>query len=85
MPPRVQQATSGIVRQVLERQRHAPARKPVARTVRPFDQDQRARAEDLVPRERVELLRTIETVEVEVVDGRSRRLVLLNERERRDW
>src|SRR5689334_9886195 len=68
---------------MLQRERHAAAREPIARAVRPLHEHERARAEDLVPRERVELLRAVEAVEVEMVDRRSGRLVLLHQREGR--
>src|SRR5215204_3707055 len=82
MPPSIQQSASGIVGKMLERQSDTPTRQMAVRTIGPFHQDQRSRTEDLVPRERFELSRAIQAVQVEVVDGRPRRLVLLHERER---
>src|SRR5215207_5572688 len=66
---------------MLERERHATTGELVRRTVRPFDEHQRSSAEDLVPRERLELVRAFQPIQVEMIDRRPRSVVFLDERE----
>src|SRR5260221_1780059 len=67
---------------MLEAQRHTPRRKPSARALWPFHEDEPWAVHDLVPRQRIELRLVVEPIEVEVMHRGSRRRVFMHQRER---
>lgn len=77
----VQHASRRIIGKVLQQNRHVIRRKKVSRALRPFDEHQRVRREDLVPTEVRELVGTAEPVQIEVVNRRSRTGKFVHERE----
>ena len=66
---------------MLQRERHASGGQPVPRSVGPLDQHERPGADDLVEGERIELVGSVEAIEIEVVHRRAWGLVLVHQRE----
>src|SRR3954467_213560 len=68
---------------MLQADGHVVAGDPIARALRPLDEHEGIFADHFIPAEVLQLRRGLEAIEIEMIDRRSRRLITMDERERR--
>lgn len=83
MPAGVQHSSVGGGRNVVQLDRQVVIREEIARALRPLDEYEGLRLEHVIPADVLKVLRSLQAVEIDMVDGRPGRLIFVNDRERR--